>query len=79
MLAHRVLRRPHLVGYGTIALLTAAGAVIFWLLVLEIHPPVWSRPALALQAVAVGLALLLTYWYRPPRFFLYPQIGRAHV
>ena len=74
MHAQRNLRRPQLVGNAAIALLTGAGALIFWFLVLELHPPVLSRPALALQGTAVALALLLTYWYRPPRFFLYPLV-----
>jgi hypothetical protein len=69
-----VLRRPQLAGYAAVALLSAAGALLFFTLILGVHPATWSRPALGLQALAGALALLLTYWYRPPRFFVYPII-----
>jgi hypothetical protein len=74
MLAQGTLRRPQLAGYTAVALLTATGGLLFFTLVLEVHPPAWSRSALGLQALAMALALLLTYWHRPPRFFLYPIV-----
>ena len=69
-----ILRRPQVAGYAAVALLSGAGALLFFTLILDVHSPIWSRPALGLQALAGALALLLTYWYRPPRFFLYPII-----
>ena len=74
MYKQNTLLRPQLAGYGAVALLSCAGALTFVLLLLERSPPTWSRPALALQGLAMVLALLLTYWSRPPRFFLYPIV-----
>ncbi len=68
------LSRPQVAAYSVVALLSSAGALIFWLLLLEWYPPAWSRAALGLQGLAGALALLLTYWYQPPRFFLYPIV-----
>ena len=74
MYRQHLLLRPQIAGYATVALLSCAGGLTFLLLLLELQPPTWSRPALAMQGLAVVVALLLTYWYRPPRFFLYPIV-----
>jgi hypothetical protein len=70
----RAIHWPQRAAYYAIALLTAVGAMIFWLLVLEWGAPTWIRPALGLQWLALALALVFTYWRRPPRFFLYPVV-----
>ncbi len=74
MYRYHPLLRPQIAGYGAVALLSCAGALTFLLLLLELWPPAWSRPALALQGLAGVLALLLTYWHQPRRFLLYPIV-----
>ncbi len=63
------------VSYATIALLSGAGAVLFWVLLYQGPALTWSRTALGLQVLAGSLAgLLLIRWRGSLRALSYPMV-----
>src|SRR3712207_5776474 len=50
------------------------GMLIFMALLAGLSAPIWSRPALVLQGLAVLLALVVYHCYRIRRFLLYPLL-----
>jgi hypothetical protein len=68
------LTRPQRFGYVLSLLLLRAGWLLLLALILEWPAAHWSRPALALQAAALILALLLRQRVRVRRLIVYPLI-----
>ncbi len=73
------LTRPQRFGYVLSLLLLRAGWLLLLALILEWFAAHWSRPALALQAAALVLALLLRQRVPARRLIAYPLILAASI
>ena len=77
MAIYQMLAWPQRIGYVLNALLIGAGWLLSLALLMEWPPVSWSRAVIGLQALAVLLALLLSFWSLAPRLVIYPLILAA--
>lgn len=74
-----VARSPQIIVLATLLILMISSLFVFLLLIYELSAPMWSRPAIFLQLLALAMAIVATPLLPAKRLLLHPVLAAGTI